>query len=203
MKSIKWIGLAAVVSMIAMAFVGASSASALSTALCKTKEKVCASGNQYAAGTTLSAKLKEGTTAKLTGALEVTCSASTVGGKTEGASLGASILGAIETLTFTSCGTTCESITAEGFPYVSHLVNLGSLKGTLTVLTPKVVLKKCTIFKITCTATAKEVVLDVDTSVEPATIKAINEPLELGACGKGTWNAEYVLTEPKPVFLEE
>jgi len=203
MKPFRLIGVAVVASMVAMAFIGASTASAtFNTTLCKVKEDPCAAGNQYPSGTVLSGQLAAGKTAKLTGALEVTCSASTVSGKTEGTLGVTSLLGTITGLTFTSCGSTCESITAESFPYVSHLLNTGGLKGTLTVLNPKVTLKNCTIFKITCTATAASVVLDVDTTVQPPTIKAINEPLSLGACGNGTWNAEYVLTSPSPAYIE-
>ena len=201
MKFSKMFGLAAVAAFALMAFVGASSAMAnTETALCKKKTLVCAVEDRYPAGTVLSSSLKTGTEAVLSGALSVKCKASTVGGKTEGPTLGPTVLGAIEATTFTSCEG-CTHVLSQNTPWTAHIKNALNLKGTLTVLNPKVQLLGCP-FGISCTATAAEVVLDVDTSVEPPVIKAINEPLSLGICGNGTWNAEYIVLAPKPLYIE-
>jgi len=201
MKLSKMFGLVAVAAFAMMALVGASSASANSeTALCKKKTLICAAADQYAAGTVISSSLKSGTEAILSGALSVKCTASSVGGKTTGSTLGPTVLGLIETTTFTGC-TGCTHVLSQNTPWVAHIQNALNLKGTLTVLSPKVELLGCPL-GIKCTATAAEVVLDVDTSVEPATVKAINEPLSLGLCGNGTWNAEYVLSSPTPLYIE-
>jgi hypothetical protein len=201
MKLSKMFGLAAVAAFALMALVGASSAMANEkTALCKKKTLVCAGADQYGAGTVISSSLKSGTEALLSGALSVKCKNSSVGGKTTGAPLGDTVLGLIETTTFTNC-TGCTHVLSQSTPWVAHIKNTLNLKGTLTVLSPKVELLGCP-FGISCTATAAEVVLDVDTSVEPATVKAINEPLSLGLCGNGTWNAEYVLSAPTPLYIE-
>ena len=45
MKSIKLFGFAAVAVLMAIAFIGASSASAITTQLCKTDESLCEAGN--------------------------------------------------------------------------------------------------------------------------------------------------------------
>ena len=57
MKSIKLFGLAALAAMMAMAFIGASSAMAETTQLCKVDEPLCAAGNvAHIHETTLSGK---------------------------------------------------------------------------------------------------------------------------------------------------
>lgn len=57
MKPMKMFGLALVAAVAAMALVGASSALAESTALCKVNENPCALANQYPAGTIIEAQL--------------------------------------------------------------------------------------------------------------------------------------------------
>jgi hypothetical protein len=201
MKLGKMFGFAAVAAFALMALAGASSAVANpETALCKKQTLVCAAVDRYPAGTTISGSLKSGTEAVLSGALSVKCKSSSVGGKTTGSELGPTVLDLLETTTFTNC-TGCTHVLSQSTPWVSHLKNELNLKGSLIVLGPQVQLSGCP-FGISCTATAAEVVLDVDTSVEPATVKAINEPLSLGLCGNGTWNAEYVLSAPKPLYIE-
>jgi hypothetical protein len=202
----KIIGLAVVAALAITALVGVtqSGATTSSTVLCKAPELACSAANTYGPGTHIEAVLKSGTEAKLTGALAISCKNSTVLGElTTG--LGTTQLGIITSLTFSNCNT-CESITSTGHygsGWISHLKNLGSLKGSLTVLSPLVLLNNCTFFKISCVASSPEVSLDVDPDGSGGlTILAVNESLNLGICGNGTWNAEYVITLPKPAYIE-
>jgi hypothetical protein len=209
MRLTKMLGLAMVAAIAAMALIGVSSASATteSTSLCKKKELVCPVASQYPSGTIIKAGLVPGTEAVLTGTLEVKCKVATVEMETL-AGLGTpTLLGDIFGVTFSSCSgcSKTEALVSKAAPWLAHLKNLGGLKGSLTVLKPVVHLLECTVFKLKCTATAEEVVLDVDTSVEPGIVNAINEPLKLsgGLCGTtGTWNAKYEITSPKPLYIE-
>jgi hypothetical protein len=102
MKYVKMLGLAAVAAMALMAFLGASSASA--TVLCKTATNPC--GSEWLKTGTLSASLATEATSVLKstgGALEDTCSASTVGGEITSQGENQNVVGAISTLTFTTC----------------------------------------------------------------------------------------------------
>ncbi len=206
MRLIKMLGLALVAAIVATALIGAGSASATlkATALCKAPELNCSATNTYPSGTTLFAHLVSGTKAVLSGGLTEECGLSLVKGKTT-TGLGTTVLGNLTELTFTSCSK-CKEVVALvslAAPWQVHLKNLGELKGSMSVLGITVHLIDCTIFQIDCTATASEVSLDVSTNAKGlGLIKAVNEPLELGVCGKGTWNAEYELLEPDPIYVE-
>jgi len=205
-RTIKALGLGLVAAITAMAVIGAGPAMANeNTALCKVKELVCPTVSQYGKGTVIKGKLKAGTKAVLTGSLKVECEESGVGLELTGASLGATVLGKFTELTFNKC-TNCPKVTSLLSLFgEAHLKNTFNLKGLLTVLTPTVHLESC-FGIIRCTVSASAVELDVDTSVEPATVKAVNEKLSVsGPAGCGTagfWNAEYVLTTPTPLYIE-
>jgi hypothetical protein len=205
-RTIKALGLGLVAAIASMAVIGAGPALAnTETALCKVKELVCPAGSQYGAGTVIKGTLKSGTKAILTGSLKVECEESNVGIELKGASLGPTVLGKFTELKFNKC-TTCPKVTSLLNLFgEAHIKNVLNLKGLLTVLTPTVHLEEC-FGSVTCTVSASAVELDVDTSVEPATVKAINEKLSVSGgflCGSsGTWNAEYLLTSPKPIYIE-
>jgi hypothetical protein len=205
-RTIKVLGLGLVAAITAMAVMGVGTASATtkSTALCKVAELVCPEASQYKAGTVIKGQLKTGTKAVLTGSLKVECESSTVGLELTGSSLAETLLGKFTELTFTKCSTCPKVTSALGSFGAPHLKNLGGLKGLLTVLTPEVFLEGCFGFA-KCTVKAAAVELDADTSVEPGTVKAVNEKLSVSGfgCGsEGTWNAEYVLTAPTPLYIE-
>lgn len=189
MKSIKILGLAAVLAMAAMAFIGGSSASAVT--LCKVNTNPCPTESRIPVGETLKSQLNGGV-AKLTGLLNEECSSSTVEGATE-TNTGSSLDGKITATTFTNCQE-CEKIEALP-PWTFHLTATSSGNGTLTILTPEVHLINCTFFGIDCTVSASTVVLDV-TGGSPALVKAVNEPLEGGGFCDGNWTATYKLTAP-------
>jgi hypothetical protein len=205
-RTIKALGLGLVAAITAMAVMGVGTASATtkSTALCKVAELVCPEASQYKAGTVIKGQLKTGTKAVLTGSLKVECEESEVSLETTGSSLATSVLAKFLVLIFNKC-TTCPKVTPLLAAFgPGHLFNLGGLKGLLLLLTPLVHLEGCFGFA-KCTVKAEAVELDADTSVEPATVKAVNEKLSISGfgCGsEGTWNAEYVLTAPTPLYIE-
>ena len=206
MRTIKALSLGLLAAIAAMAIfsAGTASASTLYVSLCKKAELVCALADQYPAGTLVKGKLKTGTKAVLSGSLKVECSESEVSLETKAALSHGSLLGVFKALTFKNC-TTCPTVTSLLASFgEAHLSNLGGLKGLLTVLSPVVHLEGCFGFA-KCTVSASAVELDADTSVSPGTVKAVNEKLSVSGfgCGtEGTWNAEYVLTAPTPLFIE-
>lgn len=198
MKYLKMLVLTAVAALAAMAIVGATSASAV--VLCKENKTPCPEAAQYPSGTKISAKLVAGTKAVLKGSLTVECSVSTVSGETTAKS-GSPLPGKITGLTFSTC-TTCPTVTAESLPYTVSGNATGGGNGTMTVSNPKVKLAGCFGFA-NCTASAASVTLDL-VGGSPGRVKAVNEPLTISGfgCGtSGTWNAEYEITAPNPVFI--
>ncbi len=206
MRTIKALSLGLLAAIGAMALIGVGSASAESgtVTLCKVKQLACPVASQYPAGTVVKGKLKTGTKAVLSGSLKVECEESGVALQTKGEQLGKTLLGSFTELTFKKC-TTCPTVTSLLALFgEAHLRSSGNLKGVLTVLTPTVHLEGCFGFA-KCTVSASAVELDADTTVEPGTIKAENEKLSVSGfgCGtEGTWNAEYVLTAPTPLYIE-
>jgi hypothetical protein len=189
MKSLKTIGVAAVMAAAMLALVGASSASAATPNLCKANESTCSAGNTYPAGTAVVGKLESGKEAILTGALELKCKASEVKGIVNPGGTG-EITGA----SWTSCSPSC-TVTAESLPWKATYAASGGGNGTMTVSSPKVKIQ-CSF--ISCTFTATSVVLDVtggsggSEAADPK-INASKEPLTSG-CGAGSWTAPYRVT---------
>ena len=112
MRLIKTIGLAAMLALTAMAFVGASSATATqSTTLCKINQLPCLAGNQYGVGTKFLATLYPNTTALLlSSVLTVHCLSSDINAKIVTAALVAApnpLLSQIESISFTDCHNGC------------------------------------------------------------------------------------------------
>jgi hypothetical protein len=205
-RTIKGLGIGVVTVLAVTAIVGTSTTSATNdfTAACKVKLLACPEASQYKAGALVKGNLKAGTKAVFTGSLKVECDASTVGLELTGSSLAPILLGRFTEVTFTKC-TTCPKVTAAlGSFGPPHLKNIGGLKGRFILLDPEVFLESCFGFA-KCTVKAAVVELDADTSVEPATVKAVSEKLSVSGfgCGsEGTWTAEYVLTAPTPFLIE-
>jgi hypothetical protein len=104
-RHLKMLGLAVITAAAAMAFVGASSAMAESTALCEVNELECPEGSVYPAGTVVEAKLLTGTTSVLLGPnlkVEVECTGSTSAGKTT-TGLANPLKGELTSLAFSGC----------------------------------------------------------------------------------------------------
>ena len=111
MKHIKMLGLAAVAAMALTAFLGVSSASA--TVLCKTSSTPCA----WIYTGSLSASISSGfalTIKNTGGAIEDTCSESTVGGEITSQGEGQNVVAAVNTLTFTTCTNTTSVLNQNG-----------------------------------------------------------------------------------------
>lgn len=128
MKLIKMLGLAVVSVIMAMAFAGASSASAKTVEFCKKAENNCPTGERYELPQKFSAKLKEGTTAELVGAAPVKCTESTTSGEIKSAEPEHQAQGVINTLAFKNCtlfGSPCTVHTEDAefnqLPYKLHV----------------------------------------------------------------------------------
>jgi hypothetical protein len=205
-RLIKMTGLAAVVAAVAMALIGAGSASA--TVLCKENKSPC--GSAYPVPTSISASLKAGTTAKLVSSLgTVECSVSTSSGETTTA--GTPLLGTIKTLTFSSCvlGKTACTVTSEDLPFKASISASGGGNGSMTVSDsgkgePRAFVKcgsaiECIFGQTSATLTA------IGSSTAPL-LKA--EAIELKIkknegfiCpSSAKWTAEYVVS-PAPLFV--
>jgi hypothetical protein len=119
MKLIRPMALLAAVGCAALVLGGAGSASAVT--LCKEEVETCPEGKRYPAGTSISAELKEGTSAVLLTSLgTVTCTKSSMTGKTSAES-GSPLKGTIEAMSTSGCtlgGTAC-TVTWEKLPYTA------------------------------------------------------------------------------------
>jgi hypothetical protein len=136
MKYVKMLALAAVATMALMAVAGAGMASA--TVLCKEKpnaSNVCPAGKLYPSGTVLQAT---STSAFLdTNFVDVTCHSAVSAKTTSAGGAAATVLGTIESLTFTGCKTVgnrdCE-VEVENLPYKAEVHNTATVgNGLLTV----------------------------------------------------------------------
>lgn len=134
------LGLALVAAIAAMAFMGASSASAKAPHLCKVNETPCAAANQYtyseAAPLLITSKLKAGTEAQLKGenVPPVKCQNSEVNGEARVKDEARQqITGKITKLKFTNChvvfiGTSFPCVVTElQLPYTVHLAQKSAL----------------------------------------------------------------------------
>jgi hypothetical protein len=193
MKYLKMLGLAAVAAMALMAF-GAGTASA--TKLCT--DTAC--GTVYAAGTEISGSLVG--SAKLTVGSETvdTCTGSTVAGKTAN-SEGATVGGAITTLSWSSCTATTHTV-ALGELEIEKTAkhNEGNVFGKGSQVT-------VVIFGTTCT-------YGTGTGTKLGTITGGTEPkMNINAVGltktaggflcptSAGWDAEYVVTKPHALYV--
>jgi len=217
MKYLKVFGLAAVAAVVAMAFIGASSASA--TALCSVNEAKCPTEAQLGAGTVIEAHLKTGTKAVLeTSLATVECSKSVTKGKTT-TGAAETVKGVIEELSFEECQTKtgetkCTVGSALNLPYNGSIVALGSGNGKLTVTkgtgggNPGATVTCLGV--IECTFRTPSAVLKVFGG-NPAVAKAEAITLSEHSVGlkcpasetTAKWTAEYEVLKPNPLFISE
>jgi hypothetical protein len=211
MRLIKMLGLAMVAAIAAMAFIGASSASAVN--ICETGtageylEEGCPEGKAFAEGTALKAQLGSGTKAILeTNLGNVVCNKSAVSGKT-GASTEEKLEGSIESVTFEECtlGATKCTVTVEGLPYKALLLlvpkaelldGLGHLHYHFIIHLGKAKVVCGTSFS--CTFGAPEILFNVH--FMPPWLLLVKQALERQAglfCpSSSVWNATYEITAP-------
>jgi hypothetical protein len=209
------LGLGMVAAAAVMAFVGASSAMAASTTLCKVNELPCAAGNQYLSGQAFAAK---STNALLdTSGTDVSCKKSTTSVKTA-AQLAEPLKGEVTALTFEECttvgsGFNC-AVTTENLPYNASLaVEAGTMNGKLTVTkhtgggSPGAAVS-CAGGALKCVFSAEPVLKVVGGN--PAEVVATAVKLTLTTkegfleCPKeAKWSANYIATSPTSVFVAE
>jgi hypothetical protein len=214
MRYLKIFGLAAIATVVAMAFI-ANSASA--TALCSVNETKCAT--PLGAGTVIEAHLKTGTKAVLeTSLATVECSKSATKGKTTTGAAEA-VKGVIEELNFEECQTStgetkCTVGSALNLPYNGSIVALGGGNGKLTVTkgtgggNPGATVTCLGV--IECTFRTPSAVLKVFGG-NPAVAKAEAITLSEHSVGlkcpapetTAKWTAEYEVLKPNPLFISE
>jgi hypothetical protein len=206
MKSIKFIGLAAVAAMVAMAFVGASSAMAVDTiTLCKTEVKnpteLCPDGNLLPAGTLLHFKALNPI---LKGSVEEKCNESLVHGTTSAAS-GNPLAGSLSELTFTGACTPCPTVETKGLPYAASVISktVEGKEEFFLVSKGAALLKNCFGLGINCEFKTEAAELLIHNNGGHPIVLAKEVPLSGpgGLCGTtGKWPATYEWKEPTPLF---
>jgi hypothetical protein len=205
------LGLVAVAAVAVMAFVGAGTASAvttlLKTTLCKENKNPCPASKEWALPQTIKAKLPTGKKAVLKAGVKDECSTSEVVLKaTE--SLEHDIHGVIETVTFSNC--TCTTSAAIHLPWTGLLTANGTGGGTLLASNSGsgnpggLVICSGT----HCTYEASDPTVTINGG-NPAKAIAnvaltLNESESDFLCifsGTAHWEAEYEVTTQKPLFI--
>lgn len=179
----KLLGLCMVGAIVAVAFVGASSASA--TVLCKENKSPC--GSAWPEETTIVA---ESSKAVLLGSLSVTCTSKVT--VLAEKNLAGEITGKITSLTWSNCSG-CTKVTTTKLP-TGSLKATGSGNGTLLTTSETVVLLENCPLGITCTAKATDASLTFNGgAIGTANSVASEVPVTLSGgfgCGSsGKWDA--------------
>lgn len=186
----------------AFAAIGATSASA--TTLCKANEAPCAEKNEWEGeveGKDIPVTIKASSTeVTFGGAVKATCKKSALTGLASDTEMEADNVPlefTVNTITFSECGVGCK-VEAQGLSWKGGTLEAGEKgNGILTIASPKLAFEKCS--EKTCTASATAAELDF-TGGAPALLKAVEEPLATGTCGKVTLSATYKIEEPNPVW---
>jgi hypothetical protein len=189
-----------------VACVGAGSASA--TVLCNVPSP-CEVTATYPAETTVKASLEEGTESVLSSSLgNVKCTASSAEGKTTKES-GEPLPGEITALSFSGCkfGETSCTVTTKNLPYAASVKATSGDNGTLTVEnggsgTPSVFVE-CK-GAISCTYAVPALEAKGGAPAKLIAKEVTLTKLEGLLCPKtSTWSATYVVSAPKPVYVEK
>jgi hypothetical protein len=201
MKTMKMFGLCLALAMALMAL-GSGTASA--TKLCSVNTSQCPAGNTYAKGTSNKTQLVSGTKSTMSsGFVTVTCSESTMSGKTTSEGGAGAVLGEISSVTWKNCTSSLGSCTASALltPWPAEVTGSGG-NGSLTVQHPG---GKFTCGGTTCEYEASKASISVSGG-NPAKAKASN--ISFTKIGGGflcsstsSWSAEYEVTAPKPLFI--
>jgi hypothetical protein len=212
MRSIKMLGLAAI-ALIAMAAIGAGSASA--TVLCGTapEGEVCPEGGAYPEGTTLPAHAENVTFKELYYGADVKCGSSdmTLSTTSQGGE-GQAVTGAVEALGFEGCetlGTPPHPCEIEGteLPYAASFTHLAHTNGNGT-LTIKSGGSGEPGFKIVCMGESCRFGLGAKKELpvlggNPASLLVNQVSLKwIAGCSTSVrWSATYKFTEPSAVYV--
>ncbi len=183
MKYLKILGVAAVAAMALMAFAGSASATTLAT-----------KGVVVNSSEAIEASIKSGGSAILkdTNALTVdTCTGSVVKGSTSSPFTGASVGGAISSLTFTGCSHKTTVIKPGSLSITWTSGTNGSVKSTGAEVTVE-----STIFGASCIAkTGEGTTIGTFTGVKEGNATMdINGVINMGICGDANWTGTYTVT---------
>jgi hypothetical protein len=225
-RYIRLLGLVAGAAMVVMAFVGAASAAAAPTKLCKKKEASCAAGNVYTAGTGIVAYTKEGSKPKLTASSGawVECKGSKIEGETT-AEAGEPLPGRITVVTWWECSSSlgaCTKVVSNATamnPWMTAATATTGGSGTMTISNPQILIL-CG--NIECEYSSTSITSNVTggnngtknsdwtakpAGMEPALISLTKVSLnkikgpELSCGNTGTLTAEDTPTAPGPMWL--
>jgi hypothetical protein len=210
MKKLKMFGLAVVAAVALGAFFGAGSAAA--TEACKATESPCPETKMYKAGQEYHAVLKAGTVTTMTGALPVVCNKSTFRGSQEntgGATETLKIKG--ESLTFEECSVSGLCATATMTMNIQPTIEVHSeTTPDNGIVTSKNFTTTAVCGGITCKYAGEVTTGLTLKGGNPATLVATKAPIPVEAessefwCGKkAEWDAEYEVTTPKPLWIDE
>lgn len=201
MKYLKMVGLCLVASAALMAF-GAGTASA--TKLCSVNTSPCPAGNTYGKGTAIKTQLVSGTKSVMSsGFVTITCSESTMSGKTTSDGGAGAVLGSISSVTWKSCTSNLGSCTASALntPWPAEVTGSGG-NGTMTVQKPG---GKFTCGGTTCEYEGSKASVSISGG-NPARAKASNVSFsKIGGSflcsSSASWTSEYEVTSPNPLFI--
>ncbi|HEX5592398.1 MAG TPA: hypothetical protein VFX35_03510 [Solirubrobacterales bacterium] len=201
MKNMKMLGLCLALAVAVMAF-GAGTASA--TKLCSVNTSPCPAGNTYGKGTSIKTQLVAGTKSVMSsGFVTITCTESTMSGKTTNEGGAGAVTGEISSVTWKSCTSGLGACTTSALktPWSAEITGSGG-NGTMNV---KGAAGKFTCGGTTCEYEASKVSLSVSGG-NPAKAKASNVSFtKIGGgflCSStASWTSEYEVTSPKPLFI--
>lgn len=202
MKNMKILGLGLLAALAAMAFLGAGTASA--TKLCSVNTSPCPAGNTYGKGTAIKAQLVAGTTSTMaSGFVNISCTESTISGKTTSEGGAGAVTGTISSVTWKGCTSGLGACTASALntPWSAEVTGSGG-NGTMSISGAG---GKFTCGGVTCEYAASKASVSVSGG-NPATIKASN--ISFSKTGGGflcsstaSWSGTYEATAPKPLFI--
>lgn len=202
MRNMKILGLGLLAALAAMAFLGAGTASA--TKLCSVNTSPCPAGNTYGKGTAIKAQLVAGTTSTMTsGFVNISCTESTISGKTTSEGGAGAVTGTISSVTWKGCTSGLGACTASALntPWSAEVTGSGG-NGTMSISGAG---GKFTCGGVTCEYSASKASVSVSGG-NPATIKASN--ISFSKIGGGflcsstaAWSGTYEATAPKPLFI--
>jgi hypothetical protein len=204
MRSLKALGLAALIAMAALPVVGAGPASA--TVFCEAKEETC-SGPKWQFLPTIEGKASGLT---LLGTIGEKCNSSSLEGEaTEEPEVGkGSLAGSIVVLTMTGECEPCTAVTATGLPYATSMTATEAVgDGKLTVKGLSLKLTGCPL-GVSCVFNASEISANL-TGGGPASLAVTEAALTFlegskSFCGStAKLDATYEVTAPKPIFVSK
>lgn len=204
MRNMKLFGLCLCCALAAFAVMGAGSASA--TKLCSVNTSPCPAGNTYGKGTGIKAQLVSGGKSVMSsGFVTITCTSSTMNGKTtsDGGGSGVAVTGELSSVTWKNCTSGLGSCTASSLftPWPAEVTGSGG-NGTMSVSNAG---GKFTCGGTTCEYKASKASVSVSGG-SPAKVKASN--VSFSKVGGGflcsstaSWSSEYEVTSPSPLFV--